>query len=103
MFTWWITVCCTSKRTFDIPNDVEGKISVTPFIQVKVIFIKECFIGHIVINESKFLSIFALEPIANFCPFLAYCHSKRGSRDHNAKGKFVSLTKPIVLCTIGKL
>ena len=34
--------------------------------------------------------------------FWGYWPSNNGSRDHSAKNKFVSLTKSIVLCTIGK-
>ena len=36
-------------------------------------------------------SIFAIEPIADFCPFLGYWPSKNASRDHGIKGEFVSL------------
>ena len=47
-------------------------------------------------------SIFAIEPIAGFCPFMGYWPSKNMSRDHCIKDKFASLAKPIVLCTIRK-
>ena len=47
--------------------------------------------------------IFALEPIADFCPFLGYWPSKSGSRDHDVKGEFVSLAKSMVFGTVGKI
>ena len=43
-----------------------------------------------------------MEPIAGFCPFMGYWASNNVSRDHCIKDKFVSLAKPIVLCTIRK-
>ena len=46
--------------------------------------------------------MFAIEPIADFCPILGYWPSKTASREYNVMGEFVSLAKPIVLCTIGK-
>ena len=48
-------------------------------------------------------SIFALEPIADFCPCLGYWPSKSGSRDHDVKGKVVSLEKSMVFGTVGKI
>ena len=45
------------------------------------------------------LSIFAIEPIADFCPFMDYWRSKNVSRDPSIKCEFVSLPKPILLCT----
>ena len=47
-------------------------------------------------------SIFYIELVANICLFLGYWRSKNVSRNHSKKGEFVSLRKPIVLCTIGK-
>ena len=54
------------------------------------------------VNRKRILcwSIFAIEPLADFCPFLAYWPSKNASHDHGIKGGFVSLVKPIALCTI---
>ena len=54
------------------------------------------------VNRKKILcsSIFAIEPIADFC--LVYWPSKNALHDHGIMGEFVSLAKPIVLCTIGK-
>ena len=46
--------------------------------------------------------IFAMKPIADFSLSLGYWASKNASRDHVVKGEFVSLAKPIVLCTTGK-
>ena len=46
--------------------------------------------------------MFAIQPIADFCPILGYWPSKTASREYNVMGEFVSLAKPIVLCTIGK-
>ena len=56
------------------------------------------------VNGKKILwwSIFAIEPIADFCLFFGYWPSKNTSRDHGIRGEFVSLAKPVVLCTIGK-
>ena len=56
------------------------------------------------VNRKRILcrSIFGIEPIAHFCLFLGYWRSKNSSRDHGIKDEFVSLTKTIVLCTIGK-
>ena len=56
------------------------------------------------VNKKRisFRSIFVIEPVANFCPFLGYWPSKNASRHRRIKGEFVSLTKPIILYTIGK-
>ena len=56
------------------------------------------------VNGKRILcwSIFALEPATDICPFLGYWPSKNASRDHSLQGEFVSLAKPIVLCTIRK-
>ena len=60
------------------------------------------------VNEKIILcwSTFAIEPIADFCPFWGYWPSKNGSRDHDVqgiKGEFVSLAKPIVFGTTGRI
>ena len=47
-------------------------------------------------------SIFAIKPIADFCLLLGYWPSKNASRGHGMRDEFVSLAKPIVLCTTGK-
>ena len=47
-------------------------------------------------------SIFDAALIAAFCPFLDYWTTKDAPRDHGIRGEFVSLRKPIVLCTIEK-
>ena len=47
-------------------------------------------------------SILAIEPIAGFCLFMGYWSSKNASRDHGKKDEFVSLARPIVLCTFRK-
>ena len=47
-------------------------------------------------------AIFALEPITDTCPYLGYWPSKNAPRYHILKSEFVSLAKPIVLCTIRK-
>ena len=39
-------------------------------------------------------SIFAIEPIADFCPFMDYWHSKNVSRDLSIKCEFASLPNP---------
>ena len=56
------------------------------------------------LNRKRILcwSVFAIEPIAGFCPFMGYLPSKNVSRDHDIEDEFVSLGKPIVLCTIRK-
>ena len=46
--------------------------------------------------------IFAIKPIADFCLLLGYWPLKNASRGHGTNGEFVSLAKPIVLCTIGE-
>ena len=46
--------------------------------------------------------LFALKPIAGFCPFISYWPSKNASRDHGIKDVFVYLAKPIALGTIRK-
>ena len=51
-------------------------------------------------KKNLYWSVFAIEPIADFCPFLGYWQN--GSQEHSAKGKSGSLTKPIALCTIEK-
>ena len=48
-------------------------------------------------------SIFAVKPIADFCPFLGYRPSKNASRGHGIEVKFFSLAKPTLLCTIRKI
>ena len=57
------------------------------------------------VNEKRifFWSIFAIEPVAGFCPFLGYWPSKTASRTHGIKCEFVSHAKPIVSCTIRKI
>ena len=45
-------------------------------------------------------SVFAIKPKADFCSFLGYWPSKNTSCAHGIKGEFVSLLKPVVLCTI---
>ena len=47
-------------------------------------------------------SLFALKPIAGFCPFISNWRSKNTSRDHGINDEFVHLTKLIVLCTVRK-
>ena len=47
-------------------------------------------------------SIFATEPIADFCPLMGYWPLKNGSRDHNVKRNSLLLAKLIVFGTIGK-
>ena len=47
-------------------------------------------------------SIFAIEPIADFCPFLGYWPSKNWPRDHVVVGEFVSLAKTITFGNTGK-
>ena len=56
------------------------------------------------VNEKRILcwSIFAIKPIADFCLFWGYWPSKNAPGGHGIKGEFVSLAKPIILCTIGK-
>ena len=56
------------------------------------------------LNGKRILcsSIFAIEPISGFCPFMGYWPSKNASRYHVIKDEFVSLAKPIVLSTIRK-
>ena len=49
-------------------------------------------------NLCRSIFVAALE--AGFCPVLDYLTSKDAPRDHGIKGEFVSLRKPIVLCTI---
>ena len=58
-----------------------------------------CTIGKRILRWS----IFAFEPIANFCPFFGYWPSKSVSRDHDVKGEFVSLAKSMVFGTVGKI
>ena len=53
-------------------------------------------------RKSLCWSIFAMKPKADICPFLGYWPSKNASRAHGMKKKFVSLPKPILLCTTGK-
>ena len=47
-------------------------------------------------------STFAIESIADICPFWCYWSSKNWPRDHDVKGDFVSLVKYIVFGTTGK-
>ena len=47
-------------------------------------------------------SIFAMELIGVYCPFMDYRPSKNVSRDHGIKCEIVSLAKTIILCTIRK-
>ena len=56
------------------------------------------------VNWKKILcwSIFAIEPLANFCPFLGYWHSENASLDRGIKSEFISLIKPILLCSMGE-
>ena len=54
-------------------------------------------------KENLYWSIFAIEPIADFCPVLCYWPSKNVSHDFRIKDRFVSLVKPTTLCTIGKI
>ena len=66
-----------------------------------ILLIKPIIFG---VNGKKIFcwSIFAIEPIAGFCPFLGYWPSKNASRDHDIKDKFVSFANSIVLYIIGK-
>ena len=54
------------------------------------------------VNGKRILcwSVFAIKPKADFCSFLGYWPSKNTSCAHGIKGEFVSLLKPVVLCTI---
>ena len=54
-------------------------------------------------KKSLCWSIFAIRSIADFWPFLSYWPSKNAWCGHGIKGKFVSLSKPIILCSIGKI
>ena len=56
------------------------------------------------VNEKRILcwSIFATELLADFCPFWDYWPSKNWPRDHDVKGEFASLAKPIVFGTTEK-
>ena len=56
------------------------------------------------VNGKKVLcwSVFAIEPIADFCPILGYWSSKNASRDHGIDDGVVSFAKPTTLWTIGK-
>ena len=47
-------------------------------------------------------SIVVIEPISDFGMFLGYWPLKNGSYDHDVKGEFVSLTRPIVFSTASK-
>ena len=53
------------------------------------------------LNRKKILcwSIFAIEPIADFCSFMGYWPLKMR---HVTIDEFISLAKPIILCTIRK-
>ena len=53
-------------------------------------------------KRSLCRSILAIKLIADFCSFLGYGLSKNASRGHSIKGEFISLAKPIVLCTTRK-
>ena len=56
------------------------------------------------VNGKKILcwSIFAIEPIVDFCAILGYWLSKYASRDNGIKDRFFSLPKPTTLFTIEK-
>ena len=56
------------------------------------------------VNGKRILcwSVFAIEPIPDFCLFSGYWSSKNSSRDRGRKGEFISLAIAIVLCTTGK-
>ena len=57
------------------------------------------------VNRKRVLcwSILAIEPMAGFCLFMGYLPSKNSSHGHGTKVYFVSLQKPIALCTIRKI
>ena len=54
-----------------------------------------CSIGKIILCWS----IFAIESIADFCRFWGYWPWNNWPRDHDVKGEFASLAKPIVIGT----
>ena len=54
-------------------------------------------------KKSLCWSIFAIRSIADFCPFLGYWPSKNAWCGHGKKWKLVFLSKPIILCSIGKI
>ena len=57
------------------------------------------------LNGKRILcwSIFGIESIAGFGPFMGYWPPKNALRYHGIKDEFVSLAKSIVLSTIGKI
>ena len=75
-------------------------VTMTSWVK-KILLTKPITFG---LNRKRILcwSIFAIEPIAGFCLFMGYWTSNNASRDHGIKYEFVSLAKPIVLCTFRK-
>ena len=77
------------------------------FVHAGVIDLKRiCFSYKIVFGTTgkRILCwrIIVKEPKADFSLFLGYWSTKNESRDHDVKGEFVSLAKPIVFGTGGK-
>ena len=59
---------------------------------------------NLVLNGKRIFcwSIFSVQPITDFCPFLLVLTFKESLRDHGINGEFVSLANRIVLCIIWK-